>query len=353
MNAQQSFLYMFLEPVRKYLADDSITEILVNGAKQIFVERHGKLLEVPETFSSEATLMDAVINISHYVNLLLNEKNPILDARLSDGSRVHVVIPPLSRVGTVIVIRKIFKEKLSAEQLLEYGCVSAEMLALIRMIVQLRKNIIVSGATSSGKMSVLNILSSFMGNDERILVLEDDSELQLQQKHLVYLETRKPDRNGEGEITLRNLIAAALRLRPDRLVIDEIRGGEVLVLLQALNTGHVGYMSTIYANTAKDALSRLETCALLSGIDIPLVALRSQVASAVDVVVHTARLADGSRKIVEVSEVLPLQGGRYETCELMGWRMTGKRPDGRLVGEFVKLADPGFADEARLAGLEW
>lgn len=353
MNAQQSFLYMFLEPVRKYLEDDSISEILVNGAKQIFIERGGKLHEVPETFSSEAALMAAVVNISQYVNRLLNEKNPILDARLPDGSRVHVVIPPLSRIGTVIAIRKFFKEKLSVERLLEYGSVSPEMLALIRMIVQLRKNIIVSGATSSGKTSVLNILSSFMGNDERILVLEDASELQLQQKHLVYFETRKPDKNGEGEITLRNLIASALRLRPDRLVIGEIRGGEALDLLQALNTGHVGSMSTIHANTAKDALSRLETCALLSGIDIPLIALRSQVASAVDVVVHTARLADGSRKIVGVSEVLPLQNERYETCELMRWRMTGKGMDGRLVGEFVKLNEPSFADEARLAGLQW
>lgn len=233
-----------------------------------------------------------------------------------------------------------------------YGSLSADAELLIRTLVALHKNIIVSGGTSSGKTSVLNALSSFIRNDERVLVIEDASELQLQQEHVVSFETRKADKNGNGEVTIRDLITSALRLRPDRLVIGEIRGGEALDLLQALNTGHAGSMSTIHANTPLDCLFRLETCALLSGIEIPLMALRAQVASAIDAVVHTARLSDGTRKIIAISEVLPLKNGEYQTSDLIAWQTDKISSNGKVEGKFVKKNRPSFIEQAAVAQLQ-
>lgn len=348
MNSEQSFLYLFLEPVREFLADDSVSEILVNGPGSVYVERAGRLVDVPVRFASEGALRAAAANIAKSVGRILDDQHPQLDARLPDGSRVHAVLPPLSRVGTVVAIRKFTKEALTIGKMEEFGSLDGEMASLIRSLVRLRKNVIVSGATSSGKTSVLNAISSFIGDDERVLVLEDASELQLQQRHVVPFETRKADKNGKGEVTLRELIRSALRLRPDRIVIGEIRGGEALDLLQALNTGHAGSMSTIHANSPLDSLRRIETCALLSGIDIPLVALRSQVASAIDVVIHTARLSDGSRKIVEVAEVLPLEGGDYRVRSLRKWRTRTIGEGGRVCGAFEKTGEPSFADEMAL-----
>jgi pilus assembly protein CpaF len=283
---------------------------------------------------------------------MLDEMHPRLDARLPDGSRVHAVIPPLSRVGTVIAIRKFKKDTLTIDKMQEYGSLDDRSRKLIRALVLLHKNVIVSGATSSGKTSVLNALSSFIPEGERVLVIEDATELQLQQRHIVPFETRKADKNGQGEVTIRDLIRSALRLRPDRIVIGEIRGGEALDLLQALNTGHAGSMSTIHANSPIDCLSRIETCALLSGIDIPLVALRAQVASAIDAVVHTARLSDGSRKIVSVAEVCPLAQGDYQVRELVRWVTDSIAPDGRVEGRFESVAEPSFAGQARICGVE-
>jgi pilus assembly protein CpaF len=265
---------------------------------------------------------------------------------------VHAVIPPLARNGTVIAIRKFKKDRLTIEQLISFGSITAEGAHLIDVCVKLHKNMIVSGATSSGKTSVLNVLSAYIPDHERILVIEDASELQLQQNHLVCFETRKPDKNGNGEVTIRDLIHSSLRLRPDRLVIGEIRGGEALDLLQALNTGHAGSMSTIHANNPHDSLFRIETCSLLSGIDIPLTALRAQVASAIDVVVHTARLTDGSRKIVAVSEVLGLKDGDYQMNDLYAYRLKGIAPDGSIEGSFSGCGNqPTFLREAGLMGL--
>ena len=347
----RSFLYLFLEPVREYLADDAVSEILINGPERVYIERSGKLEEVPARFVSESALRAAAANIAKSVGRILDEAHPRLDARLPDGSRVHAVIPPLSRIGTVIAIRKFRKEALTVAKMREFGSMDEEMERLLRALVLLHKNVIVSGATSSGKTSVLNALSSFIPDNERVLVIEDASELQLQQRHVVPFETRKPDKNGQGEVTIRDLIRSALRLRPDRIVIGEIRGGEALDLLQALNTGHAGSMSTIHANSPIDALSRIETCALLSGIDIPLVALRSQVASAIDAVIHTARLPDGSRKVVEVSEVQPLENGEYRVRSLRKWRTTSVAPDGRVAGAFEGAETPTFAEEAKLSGI--
>lgn len=352
MDNSNSFLVLFLEPIRAYLEDDDVSEIMINGPTSVYIEKKGKLQKTDAKFISEPALKAAASNIAKSVGRLLNEDNPRLDARLPDGSRVHAVIPPLARCGTVIAIRKFKKDTITIDKMLTYGSLSEDAIKLIRALVLLHKNVIVSGATSSGKTSVLNALSSFIPNGERVLVIEDASELQLQQEHIVPFETRKPDKNGNGEVTIRDLIHSSLRLRPDRLVIGEIRGGEALDLLQALNTGHAGSMSTIHANTSLDCLFRLETCALLSGIDIPLVALRAQVASAIDAVVHTGRLSDGSRKILAISEVLPLKNGEYQVSDLLVWQTDAITPDGKVEGRFVLKNKPTFVDQAAIAKLE-
>lgn len=352
MQDNNSFLTLFLQPVAEHLADDDVSEILINGPERVYVERKGRLEEVPARFVSEPALKAAAANIAKSVGRILDEMHPRLDARLPDGSRVHAVIPPLSRLGTVIAIRKFKKDTLTIERMQAFGSVDERARRLIRALVLLHKNVIVSGATSSGKTSVLNALSSFIPDNERVLVIEDASELQLQQRHIVPFETRKADKNGQGEVTIRDLIHSALRLRPDRIVIGEIRGGEALDLLQALNTGHAGSMSTIHANSPLDALSRIETCALLSGIDIPLSALRAQVASAIGAVVHTARLSDGSRKVVSIAEVLPLERGEYRVRELHRWKTASIAPDGTVCGGFEAGEVPSFVEEARIAGIE-
>lgn len=353
MNENNSFLTLFLAPVAAYLEDDSVSEILINGPKQVYIERRGRLEEVEVSFVSEPALKAAAVNIAKSVGRILDEMHPRLDARLPDGSRVHAVIPPLARCGTTIAIRKFKKDTLTVDKMLSFGSMSEDVVALIRALVVLHKNVIVSGATSSGKTSVLNAVSSFIPDGERVLVIEDASELQLQQRHVVGFETRKADKNGQGEVTIRDLIHSSLRLRPDRLVIGEIRGGEALDLLQALNTGHAGSMSTIHANSPEDCLRRIETCALLSGIDIPLVvALRSQVASAIDAVIHTARLSDGSRKVIAVSEVLPLRDGEYKTSDLVRWETHSISPDGNIIGGFVLKNHPTFLEEAQVAGVK-
>ena len=352
MQDNNSFLTLFLQPVAEHLADDDVSEILINGPERVYVERKGRLEEVPARFVSEPALKAAAANIAKSVGRILDEMHPRLDARLPDGSRVHAVIPPLSRLGTVIAIRKFKKDTLTIERMQAFGSVDERARRLIRALVLLHKNVIVSGATSSGKTSVLNALSSFIPDNERVLVIEDASELQLQQRHIVPFETRKVDKNGQGEVTIRDLIHSALRLRPDRIVIGEIRGGEALDLLQALNTGHAGSMSTIHANTPLDCLRRIETCALLSGIDIPLSALRAQVASAIGAVVHTARLSDGSRKVVSIAEVLPLERGEYRVRELHRWKTASIAPDGTVCGGFEAGEAPSFVEEARIAGIE-
>ena len=352
MNENSSFLVLFLAPVKEYLADDQVSEILINGPSQIYIERNGKLEETPARFANETQLKAAAVNIAKSVDRQLDEMHPDLDARLPDGSRVHATIPPISRCGTLLSIRKFKKELLTIDRLEQFGSIPHEGVLLLNAIVKLRKNTIVSGGTSSGKTSVLNALSGLIPENDRILVLEDASELQLQQKHCVYFETRKPDKNGQGEFSIRDLVIASLRLRPDRLVIGEIRGGEALDLLQAMNTGHSGSMSTIHANSPLDALSRMETCAILSGANLPLMAIRMQVASAINCVVHTMRLPDGSRKIVEIAEVLPLENGEYRLRSLMHWETRSVAPDGSVSGGFLLGERPTFQGDAELLHLE-
>ena len=351
-NKDASFLVLFLAPVKDYLADDQVSEILINGPDHIYIERGGKLQETDAKFASEGQLKAAAVNIAKSVERQLDEMHPDLDARLPDGSRVHATIPPISRCGTIISIRKFKKEMLTIEKLEGFGSIPHDGVLLLNAIVKLRKNTIVSGGTSSGKTSVLNAISGMIPPKDRILVLEDASELQLQQTHCVYFETRKPDKNGQGEFSIRDLVIASLRLRPDRLVIGEIRGGEALDLLQAMNTGHSGSMSTIHANTPVDALSRMETCSIMSGIELPLTAVRMQVASAINCVVHTMRLPDGSRKIVEIAEVLPLEHGEYRTRTLLKWHTDSIAPDGKVSGRFILGEKPSFAEDAKIMGIE-
>ena len=335
MNDNASFLVLFLAPVKDFLADDKVSEILINGPNQIYIERGGRLEETTVHFTGEAQLKAAAVNIAKSVDRQLDEMHPDLDARLPDGSRVHATIPPVSRCGTIISIRKFKKEMLTIDKLEQFGSIPEEGAQLLNAIVKLRKNTIVSGGTSSGKTSVLNALSGLIPEKDRILVLEDASELQLQQKHCVYFETRKPDKNGQGEFS-----------------IGEIRGGEALDLLQAMNTGHSGSMSTIHANSPLDALRRMETCAIMSGINFPLNAIRMQVASAINCVVHTMRLPDGSRKIVEIAEVLPLEQGEYRIRPLMQWKTEAIGEDGCVSGRFVLGEPPSFRSNAEIMHLE-
>jgi pilus assembly protein CpaF len=330
-----SYLYLFFAPVKAYLEDDDVAEIMINGPRQIYIERKGKLTAVPEVFPSEQSLEAAVMNVARSIGRFFDKDNPRLDARLPDGARVHAVKPPLCRAGTVVAIRKFRREKLTIQQLVEFESLTQEGARMLDIIVKLGRNLIVSGATSSGKTSVLNVLSALIPQDERILVLEDATELQLQQPHAVCFETRKADEYGKGEVTIRDLVHSALRLRPDRLVIGEIRGGEALDLLQAMNTGHDGSMSTIHANSARDSLFRLETCALFGGIEIPLSALREQVASAINVIVQTARLPDGSRKIIALTEVLGLTEGVYRTEDIFVFRAEGLGANGKILGRHM------------------
>ena len=329
-----SYLTMFLEPVKPWLDDPGVSEIMINGPHDIYIEKGGRVIRTEAVFPSEPALLAAANNIAKSVGRILNAEYPRLDARLPDGSRVHVVIPPLSRCGTVVSIRKFRTDSLSPENLVSWHSISQEMLDYLKSLVQKRMNIMVCGATSSGKTSILNVLSSFIDPADRILTIEDSCELQLRQPHLVPFETRRPDKDGKGEITFRDLLHSALRLRPDRIILGEIRGGEALDLLQAMNTGHTGSMSTIHANSAHDSLLRLETCVMYAGYDLPLNAIRNQVVAALNYIVHTGRMEDGSRKVLGISRMLPLDHGEYRLDEEWRWEKTGVDENGKFVGEF-------------------
>jgi pilus assembly protein CpaF len=349
-----SYLYLFFAPIKEFLEDDDVSEIMINGPAQIYIERKGKTIHVPNKFPNDQALQAAVMNVARSVGRFFDKDNPRLDARLPDGSRVHACIPPLARVGTIVAIRKFRKEKLTIEQLISYGSITKEGARLLDVIVKIGRNLIVSGATSSGKTSVLNVLSALIPEHDRILVLEDASELQLQQTHKVCFETRKADEYGKGEVTIRDLLHSALRLRPDRIVVGEIRSGEALDLLQAMNTGHEGSMSTIHANTARDSLFRMETCALLSGIDIPLSALREQVGSAIHIVIQTARLHDGTRKITAVTEILGLTRDReYNFQDIYLFKNEGQDANGKILGRHVFTGyKPTFYQSAQQHGFD-
>lgn len=337
----------FLQPVWEFMEDDSVSEILINGPSSIYIERKGRLVLSDRQFSDDSHLWAAVKNIAQFSNKRIDEFTNDLEARLPDGSRVHVVFPPASHHGLSVSIRKFAKNTFTLERLVEYGSLSPAAKEFLELVVAFKKNIIVSGGTGSGKTSLLNAVSRAIPSGERIIVIEDSSELQLQQEHVLSLEARKPDRKGRGAATIRDLFRSSLRMRPDRIIIGEIRGGEGLDMLQAMNSGHSGSLSTLHANSPKDALSRLETLSLLSGVEMPLYALRSQIASAIDLIIQTSRMPDASRKITYVTEVLSLNSdGNYQTRDIFVFKYQGQEEGSASKGELSWTgATPEFAPE--------
>ena len=342
----------FLEPISTLLDDPGISEIMVNGPSEVFGEKKGKIFRSKCAFEDEDQLMSAVRRIAQAVGRSVDEEHPILDGRLPDGSRVHAVIPPVAKKGIYLSIRKFMHDSLSIKQLVQSESMSLEMAKFVNLCCAMSKNIIVSGGTSSGKTTLLNVVSSLIPKDQRIVVIEDASELSLQQSHVLPMETRAADSMGEGEVTMRDLVKTSLRMRPDRIVIGEVRGSEAMDLLQAMNTGHSGSMATLHANTPRGALARLETLALMSDVEMPLVALRSQIASAIDVVIQASRLRDGSRKITHISEVLDLdEHGNYQVEDLFVYHVTDVRSDGKVEGQHAATGTlPSFFEEAKTQG---
>ncbi len=349
----QSLAY-FLAPVADLLADATVSEVMINGHDTIYAERGGRLEHVPNKFASETDLLACARNIAQFSGKRLDERTPRFDGRLPDGARVHAVLPPCARNGVTLSIRKFSTTALTLEKLVEFGSISPEARELLELIIGLDKNVLVAGGTGSGKTQLLNALSGAIPGHDRIVVIEDTSELRLQQDHVVSLEARAPDRHGHGEVSIRDLLHSALRLRPDRIIVGECRGGEALDMIQAMNSGHAGSMTTVHANSPKDALARIETLALLSKVELPLVALRAQVAGAIQILVQADRLADGSRKVTYVSEVLPLDAeGRYQVQHLLSFEPSGRDPKGKVLGAHKLTGTrPSFWDEVKAKGLE-
>ncbi|HEX3607516.1 MAG TPA: CpaF family protein [Candidatus Dormibacteraeota bacterium] len=321
-----------LGPLEGLLADPDITEVMVNGPKHVFVEQRGKITKSHVTFESNEQLMQVIDRIVSSIGRRVDESSPMVDARLKDGSRVNVIIPPLALKGPTLTIRKFSKDPLQVEDLVRFGTATADMFEFTRACVSARLNVVVSGGTGSGKTTTLNILSSFIPDDERIVTIEDAAELQLRQEHVVTLETRPANVEGRGAVHIRELVVNSLRMRPDRIVVGECRGGEALDMLQAMNTGHDGSLTTVHANTPSDVLSRLETMVLMAGAELPSRAIREQIASAVNLIVHQMRLRDGSRRIVNITEVLDFDGERVEVQDIFIFRQTGVDEDGRVLG---------------------
>jgi pilus assembly protein CpaF len=337
-----------------YLEDESVSEIMINGPDEIWIEMGGKLKKTDARFSNNDDLMGGVKNIAQYVGKTLNKLNPRMDARLPDGSRVHVVLPPCARNGVSVAIRRFGKFSLNMEKLIEFGSITPVAAEFVRVCVEMKRNLIVAGGTGSGKTSLLNCISLLIDPGDRIIVIEDSQELQLQQPHVVMLEARKPDSKGRGLVSIAHLFHSAMRLRPDRIVIGEIRDGAALSLLQAMTSGHGGCMSTTHATYPDDTLRRLETMSMMSEVEMPLHALRSQVASAIQLIVQTSRFNDGSRKLTHICECLGLkENGEYQIYPLFEFRHRGTDDNGTVLGELEPQGNiPTFYDEAVEQGID-
>ena len=338
----------FLAPVAQFLDDPAVSEIMINTPEEIYIERNGELVKTDARFESEEAFLATVNNILQYTGKRITYEQPLLDSRLPDGSRVHVILSPLSRRGTCMTIRKFAKVMYNAEHLVELGSWTRQAMEYLRLCVLAEKNLLVAGGTSSGKTCLLNVLSTFIPNHQRIVVIEDSAELDLQQEHLITLESRGQDRYGRGEVTIRDLFRSSLRLRPDRIIIGECRGGEALEIIQAMTSGHAGSMSTLHADNALDALSRLETLCMMSKVELPLYALRSQITSAIDVVVQMTRFPDGRREVTGISEVLPLgDDGTYRVQAIFEYELEEQADTarGQLVWTGAKSV---FREEPRV-----
>jgi pilus assembly protein CpaF len=340
-----------LGPLEPLLRDETITEVMVNGPQQVYIEREGRLELTNVTFQNDEHVMKIIQRIIAPIGRRIDESSPMVDARLADGSRVNAIIPPLSLVGPVLTIRKFSATPFTVDDLIRFGTATPEMFEFLEACVKARLNIFVSGGTGSGKTTMLNILSSFIPDDERIVTIEDAAELQLRQEHVITLEARPSNIEGKGAIPIRELVRNALRMRPDRIVVGECRSGEALDMLQAMNTGHDGSMSTGHANAPRDMLSRLETMVLMAGMDLPLKAIREQIASAVDLIVHQNRLKDGSRKIVNITEVQGMEGDVIVMQDVFIFEQTGV-VEGRIQGRLRPTGiRPKFVEKFETAGI--
>jgi pilus assembly protein CpaF len=341
-----------LGPLEKLLADPTISDILVNNYKSIYVERRGMLEFTGIEFRDDAHLMSIIDRIVTAIGRRIDESSPMVDARLGDGSRVNAIIPPLALDGPCLSIRRFGHERLGGEDLLANNTLTEGMLELLVGCVKARLNIVISGGTGAGKTTLLNILSSFISDRERIVTIEDAAELDLHQEHVVRLETRRPNIEGKGAIQQRQLLINCLRMRPDRIVVGEVRGEEALDMLQAMNTGHDGSLTTIHANSPRDALARLDTMVAMSGLSLPTVAVRRQVASAISVVIQVSRLSDGKRKVTSISEITGMEGDIITMQEIFAFKKKGLRPNGEVLGDFMPTGvRPKFAEQLIVAGI--
>ncbi|VAW04057.1 Type II/IV secretion system ATP hydrolase TadA/VirB11/CpaF, TadA subfamily [hydrothermal vent metagenome] len=342
-----------LGPLEPLLKDETINDILVNGPHQIFIERDGKLEMSGVTFKDEKHLLRIIDKIVSAVGRRVDESNPYVDARLADGSRFNAMVPPIAVDGSLVSIRKFTKDKLKIDDLVNFGAFNEEIAAYLQAAVATRLNIIVSGGTGSGKTTTLNALSSFIDNDERILTIEDTAELQLQQTHVGRMESRPPNVEGKGEVSPRDCLKNALRMRPDRIIVGETRGEEVIDMLQAMNTGHDGSMTTIHANNPRDAISRLENMIAMAGIEMPLKAVRSQIASAVNLIVQVSRLQDGSRRMTSVTEITGMEGDVISMQEIFRFQRVGLTPENKIIGHFTGTGvRSNFTERFRLWGYD-
>ncbi|MCH8340269.1 MAG: CpaF family protein [Chloroflexi bacterium] len=341
-----------LGPIEPLLADDTITEIMINGAKNIYIERQGKIVREPTSFESDDHLMRIIDRIVAPLGRRIDESSPYVDARLQDGSRVNAVIPPISLGGPTLTIRKFAKNPITIEQLIEYGTVTAEAIEFIKATVIARVNMVISGGTGSGKTTLLNVISQYIPSDERILTIENAAELQLRQEHVVTLESRPPNIEGRGEVTIKDLVVNALRMRPDRIIVGEIRDEAALDMLQAMNTGHEGSMTTAHSNSPRDTLSRIETMTLMAGMDLPTRAIREQIASALELVIHLERMRDGTRKVTYISEIQGMEGDIITMTDLFVFEQTGLE-DGRVIGRLRPTGlRPKFMVKLEQAGIQ-
>jgi len=338
-------------PLQPLLEDDTITEIMVNGPKNVYVERKGKLHRVPVTFENNDHVMRIIDRIVAPLGRRIDESSPYVDARLQDGSRVNAVIPPISLVGPTLTIRKFSKNPITVDQLIQFGSISAEAVQFVKACVEARLNILISGGTGSGKTTLLNVMSGFIPGDERIITIENAAELQLRQEHVVTLESRPPNIEGRGEITIRDLVINSLRMRPERIIVGECRGGETLDMLQAMNTGHDGSMTTAHANSPRDAIARVETMCLMAGMDLPVRAIREQVASAIDLICQQERMRDGTRKVVSVTELSGMEGDVITMTDIFVFEQTGME-NGKIIGRLRPTGlRPKFMDKIETAGI--
>ncbi|MDD2461773.1 MAG: Flp pilus assembly complex ATPase component TadA [Lentisphaerae bacterium] len=343
---------MRLGPLEDFLADEAITEIMVNGPTQVFVERNGRIELTGQTFMDDESVLGVIERIVAPIGRRIDESQPYVDARLPDGSRVNAIIAPLSLIGPCITIRKFSKRALTVDDFIAFGTWTRSAAEFLRLCVLMRKNIVVAGGTGSGKTTLLNVLSNFIPPTDRIVTIEDAAELRLAQPHVIRLEARPPNIEGRGAITIRDLVRNALRMRPDRIIVGECRSGESLDMLQAMNTGHDGSLTTVHANSPRDVISRLETMVLMSGLELPSRAIREQIASAIDLVVHESRLSDGSRKVTCISEVVGLEGLQIVMQDLFEFKQTGVDEKGKVLGSFMPTgAVPTFFEHLKSRGL--